>query len=176
MESLLKSYDTVRSEGRIYISPGAYGGIYQVNERYQDVKYFSKWVVRQLHMYEKEKFLKQYLAVQPFFSPELLVTADNHYRGVASAADGKESYVSIDHAQIEVDEVPAKERHRRGEKDYFVIVYATVHEFGRMGVSDPLPLQITIRLKSVSITNSNPYGFVILNYTEKEKAKIERAA
>ncbi len=181
IEARLKSFEDVRREGRIYISPGPYSGIYQVNERYQDVKYFAKWIVFQLHMYQSSAsdypgFKEQYFQVQPFFSPELLLTADNHYFSLMSQNGRKSSHVKIKNEQIEVDEVPAKERHRKGEKDYFVIVYADVQEVSRDMVQKPTSLQITIRLKPVSITNSNPYGFVILNYTEKETAKIERPA
>ena len=175
-ENLLKSFEDVRSEGRVYVSPGPYSGIYQVNERYQDVKFFAKWIVHQLHMYDQGAFKSQYLEVQPFFSPELLLTADNHYSGLMVYNNRDISHVKVDSSMIEVDEVPAKERHRKGEKDFFVIVYATAQKIYRGEVKKPIPLQITIRLKPVSITNSNPYGFVILNYTEKQKAKIERPA
>ncbi|MDE0724770.1 MAG: hypothetical protein OSB62_08765 [Alphaproteobacteria bacterium] len=172
-EVLLKSFEDVRREGNVYVSPGPYGGIYQVNERYQDVKYFSKWVVRQLYMYSDEGLRKQYLQVQPFLSPELLVTADHHYLSLIQRENGVNSHVAIDHSKIEVDEVPAKERHRQGEKDYFVIIYADVQKVRSKVMQQPSSLQITIRLKPVTITNSNPYGFIILNYKEQKQAKME---
>lgn len=173
-ENLLTTYEDVRADEQIYISPGPYGGVYQVNERYQDVKFFAKWVVNQLHMYQIEGLRKQYLQVQPFMSPELLVFADNHYSRILQRNGGVSSHVLIKEGNVEVDEVPAAERYRRGKKDYFVIVYADVQEIENGQLRKPLPLQITIRLKPVSITNSNPYGFIILDMEEKQKARTEQ--
>ena len=149
----------------IYIVPGSSGGVYAPSKGSVLLEEFAKYVAQSLNTYTYESLANQYVEIKKFFTPNMLVSADAHYRKLISTAssDGRSSLF------IPAVRIPVRQFMNPKKRDdvlYEAKVVGTVQYILGGSVVEAVPHKVVMTVRQKQITHENPFGFELVSYNE----------
>jgi len=163
-------YDGIRKQMNIYVVPGSSGGIYAPSKGEFLRAEFVKYVAQNLNTYTPVNLPFQYTEIKTFFTPEMIVVADQYYSDLIAKAqaDGRSS-LFIPGNRVFTEEIPDPNNPRKRVVQATII--GTVRTILGGSEIEAAPVKITMHLRAVPISGSNPFGQTLSFYNEEEATR-----
>jgi len=168
--ALNRELTRVRNEAPVYVVPDSIAGFYQPRAKDMLLTSFVEYASKMLNEYTPASLEKQYDEIQRFFTPAMRILADKHFKEQVRKvrSDERAAVLVIERATMEE---PVKLEGRRGDQGgdlYEVKFKALRQEMLGNTVVDKMPLEITLWLEQSYVSKTNPFGFLVAKYGERE--------
>ena len=170
-KELLLEYKQLRNQRDVYVVPGSTAGVYAPTQDEMLSRAFTSLIVQSLNTYTYENFELQYNEVKRFFDPKMLVYADKQYKRDIKMArlDARSTNFVPNRGTFKI--VEAKDKYDKPTGDKEISVEGLLHQILGGNVVEAVPISITLSLKKVLITKTNPFGFILTQYRVTEIGK-----
>ncbi len=168
--ALNRELTRVRNEAPVYVVPDSIAGFYQPRAKEMLLTSFVEYASKMLNEYTPVSLEKQYDEIQRFFTPAMRILADKHFKEQIRKvrSDERAAVLVIERATMGE---PTKLEGRRGDQGgdlYEVKFKALRQEMLGNTVVDKMPLEITLWLEQSYVSKTNPFGFLVAKYGERE--------
>lgn len=161
---------------RVYVVPGSTAGLYAPRQIDGLLYAFADHVTQSLLTFTYASLEKQYFEIRRFFTPSLLETANVKYAQTIAIAkqDERSSLFIPQRESLKVERVlNPKDKTRYLDGVRKVTMIGTKRYFLGGGLIEPLLVRVTMEVRETSISQANPFGFVLSNYKEEELSAAE---
>ena len=170
-EQLQLDYKVIREEAKVYVVPGSAAGFYTPPKPEFLLKEMTYLILHSLNTYTYSNLEEQYKEIEKFFDERMLTSAQGHFgKLINQAYDDERSALFI---PITTSYKVKQEQDESGEEIYVVKAEGTVRYIISDAVVEAAPIEFTLRFKRRHISPTNPFGFVLVSYKQKELTSQE---
>jgi hypothetical protein len=169
--ALQRELTRVRNEAPVYVVPDSIAGFYQPRAKEMLLTSFVEYAAKMLNEYTPTSLEHQYTEIQRFMTPATQIMADNHFKDLIRKvrSDERSSVLVIERATLR-DPVKLERRGDLGGDLYEIKFNALRQEMLGNTVVDKTPLEIVFWLEQSYVSKTNPFGFLVAKYGERELA------
>lgn len=165
---LNRQFQNIREELKVYVVPGSKADIYSPTNMNILMETFVDHVSQSLKTFTYETFESQQEEINRFFVPELRSKWKKQVSKLASSIEADErSSLFVPRK----DTLKFKKANKRisGKVVYDASIEGDVSYFVGGSLVETFPIIINLVLQRENLSKSNPFGFVLVKYNEKEK-------
>lgn len=166
-EELLLDYKRIREEAKVYVVPGSAAGFYTPPKPEFLLKEMTYLILHSLNTYTYANLEEQYKEVRRFFAEDMLASSREYFmKLVNDAFDDERSALFI---PLTTSYHVEREDAAPGEEPLYVVrVEGTIRYIISDAVVEAAPFEYTLKFKRRHISPTNPFGFILVSYNEKE--------
>ncbi len=150
----------------VYVVPGSEPGFFSPSKGEILMQTFADYAVQSLNTYTPSSLPKQYGEMQRFFTPGMLIRADQYFSNLVrdSVTEERSSLFVTDRTSIKTRRAEDAER---GTDAFEVQVNGERKDVVGGKVVASTPIRVILRLHAANVSETNPFGYVIANYKEE---------
>lgn len=167
--ALNAEYEKLRAQAQVYVVPGSVAGFYQPANSEVMLRELSFHIVNSLNTYTYANLENQYKEVERFFDDKMLSVAQSYFKDLVQKAyqDERSSLLIPDQTVFKIDGDTGP--NGRGRNKSVKVTIEGVRQYIIAGtVVEAAPYRYVLEFRQTAITKSNPFGFQLMSYSEKE--------
>lgn len=165
ISSLNRELVATRTRLPVYVVPGSQSGVYAPTQDELLVQAFVDLITQSFNTFTYITLPDQVDEVRKFFTPEMLTYSNDYFAQLIEAAkrDRRSSLFIPDRQSLTIENVTEGRQEFRD-----ITINGTFQQILAGSVVEEVPLQISMRLRKVSVSRTNPFGFLVASYHTKQ--------
>lgn len=165
-QELNHQFQNIREELKVYVVPGSKADIYSPTSMDTLMETFVDHITQSLKTFTYETFENQQEEINRFFAPELQSKWKNLIPKMASSVEADERSSLFVPKR---DTFSSKKSTHEGKPTIDVSMEGDVSYFVGGSLVETVPIIIDMTIQRRNLSKSNPFGYVLVKYSEKEK-------
>lgn len=161
---------------KIYVIPGSMAGVYSPRKMDVLLHAFADHVSQSLKTYTPSSFKPQYLEIRKFFTAKMLSDADTDFAALSNrvSQDSQSSLFIPQRNTLTVEKVPHPKRKDAFLKGVYRVSLIGSNQYSLGGsVIEAAPNKVTMEVQEANISESNPFGYKVRSYSDRELTREE---
>ncbi len=165
ISNLSDKVDRLTYRREVYVVPGSAANFYTPTQDTMLLEDFTDHIVQSLNTFTYENVEEQYKEVRLFFTSRMLAYTDAHFKKqIKHTRSLQRSALFVpDRQSLKTEDITEK-----GKKLKSVTIRGSFNEILGGSVVSVYPKQINLKLRKVMVTATNPFGFQLESYIEKQ--------
>ncbi|MBI1364303.1 MAG: hypothetical protein GC134_09990 [Proteobacteria bacterium] len=171
--ALNRELTRLRNEAPVYVVPDSIAGFYEPRSKDMLLTSFVDYVAKMLNEYTPTSLQQQYNEVRQFFTPATQILAEKHFADqIKKVQSDERAAVLVIERNTLKNPVKLDKKGDMGGDLYEVKFNALRQEMLGNTVVDQTPLEITLWLEQSFVSKTNPFGFLVAKYSERQLAGL----
>ncbi len=167
--SLSNEIERLSNTRQVYIVPGSQAGFYAPSQSEMLLQNFGEYILQSLNTYTYNNLEPQFAETQKFFTPSMLLDAKPFYaeRIKDAKQDEHSSMLVVKRNTIKIKQTSAPSGGDRGFSYYEYSVEGKRQDIIGSQIVAARDIRIILTVRQSSISQTNPWGFVLAKYREE---------
>lgn len=159
-------FEKIQETLPVYVVPGAEAGTYVRRPEDMMLETFTNFITQGLYSYTFVTLMDQYKEMRRFMAPDLLAASDRLYQKTINIAQTDKR------SALFIPNLPSikwnKTGGERSRAEFDVEMTGSLQNIIAGTVVESLPLQIKLTVRQTPITQTNPFGYIVLKLSQQE--------
>ena len=155
---------------QVYVVPGSQAGFYAPTKPEMLLQNFGQYILQSLNTYTHNNLEEQFREVQKFFTPTMLIDSRPFYQSrIQDARQDEHSSLLVPNVNtMNIQQVSPPKGADPNFTYYEYSIEGRRQDIIGAQVISARPIRITLVVRQVGISQTNPWGFMLARYREEQ--------